>query len=265
MSVYTDEIFGPVLSVCPRRDLRRGARSGQLQPLRQRHGDLHQRRRCGPALPERGGGRHGRHQRADPGAGGLLQLRRLEGVAVRRHPRPRHRGRALLHPRQGHHHPLAGSQPRRHRARLPRRTSNLTASVRVCSRHAVTWHANTHTCLTRSQNEQKGSLRLVAGMVGGGDGADIGKTHRHAMRLDDQYVLAAGVLGRTPTASAQIAQAPRRAPDRVYRDYLRDGRSRSRARGRRRRRHRGHPERQPFRDRKRIPAQRESPWYARSR
>ena len=42
---------------------------------------------------------------------------------------------------------------------------------------------------------EKGDLRLVAGMVGGGDGADIGKTHRHAMRLDDQYVLAAGVFG----------------------------------------------------------------------
>ena len=38
--------------------------------------------------------------------------------------------------------------------------------------------------------------RLVAGMVGGGDGADIGKTHRHAMRLDDQYELAAGVFGQ---------------------------------------------------------------------
>ena len=43
-------------------------------------------------------------------------------------------------------------------------------------------------------SEQR-ALRLVAGMVGGGDGADIGKTHRHAMRLDDQYVLAAGVFG----------------------------------------------------------------------
>ena len=34
-------------------------------------------------------------------------LRRLEGLAVRRHPRARHRGRALLHPRQGRHLPLA--------------------------------------------------------------------------------------------------------------------------------------------------------------
>ncbi|WP_373418904.1 hypothetical protein [Rhodococcus opacus] len=33
---------------------------------------------------------------------------------------------------------------------------------------------------------KQGSLRLVAGMVGGGQGADIGKTHRYAMRLDDR-------------------------------------------------------------------------------
>ena len=38
-------------------------------------------------------------------------LRRLEGVAVRRHPRARRRGRALLHPRQGRHR-RAGSTRR---------------------------------------------------------------------------------------------------------------------------------------------------------
>ena len=42
--------------------------------------------------------RHGRDQRADPGADGLLLLRRLEGLAVRRQARPRPRGRLLLHP-----------------------------------------------------------------------------------------------------------------------------------------------------------------------
>ncbi|MDT5183428.1 MAG: hypothetical protein QOI29_1586, partial [Mycobacterium sp.] len=35
--------------------------------------------------------------------------------------------------------------------------------------------------------------RLVAGMVGGGPGAMIGAAHRHAMWLDNQYVLAAGI------------------------------------------------------------------------
>ena len=45
----------------------------------------------------------------------------------------------------------------------------------------------------------QGSTRLVAGMVGGGDGADIGKTHRHAMRLDDQYDWRPVSSGRIPT------------------------------------------------------------------
>jgi len=62
---------------------------------------------------------------------------------------------------------------------------------------------------------ERGSRRLVAGMVGGGVGADIGKTHRWAMRLDDRYELAAGVFGRNPgTASAMAAElgvAPARA------------------------------------------------------
>ncbi|WP_276070645.1 Gfo/Idh/MocA family protein [Mycobacterium yunnanensis] len=54
-------------------------------------------------------------------------------------------------------------------------------------------------------------------MVGGGDGADIGKTHRHAMRLDDQYVLAAGVFGRTADTAARVARDL--GVDRVYRDH----------------------------------------------
>ena len=49
--------------------------------------------------------------------------------------------------------------------------------------------------------------RLVAGMVGGGDGADIGKTHRHAMRLDDLYELAAGVFGQDVQSGARMAQS----------------------------------------------------------
>jgi hypothetical protein len=51
-------------------------------------------------------------------------------LAVRRQPRPRHRRGALLHPRQGHHQPLARPpraeraikhKPRRHQPRLPRK------------------------------------------------------------------------------------------------------------------------------------------------
>jgi malonate-semialdehyde dehydrogenase (acetylating)/methylmalonate-semialdehyde dehydrogenase len=42
-------------------------------------------------------GRHGRHQRADPGAHGLARLRRLEAQPVRRHARLWRGRRALLH------------------------------------------------------------------------------------------------------------------------------------------------------------------------
>ena len=52
-----------------RRRLRRGPRHHQREPLRQRHRDLHERRRRRAAVPARGAGRHDRHQRADPGAG----------------------------------------------------------------------------------------------------------------------------------------------------------------------------------------------------
>jgi predicted dehydrogenase len=61
--------------------------------------------------------------------------------------------------------------------------------------------------------------RLVAGMVGGGAGADIGKTHRHAMRLDDQFDLQAGVFGREPQRSATVAAQLGVPADRSYRDY----------------------------------------------
>ena len=53
-------------------DLRRGGLAGQREPVRQRHRHLHPRRRRGPPVPVRGRGGHGRHQRADPGAGGVL-------------------------------------------------------------------------------------------------------------------------------------------------------------------------------------------------
>ncbi len=64
-----------------------------------------------------------------------------------------------------------------------------------------------------------GSLRLSAGMVGGGYGADIGKTHRFAMRLDDRYQLVAGVFGQDATRSAQLGAELGVPADRVYRDY----------------------------------------------
>jgi predicted dehydrogenase len=61
------------------------------------------------------------------------------------------------------------------------------------------------------------SRRLVAGMVGGGPGAMIGAAHRHAMWLDNQYVLTAGIFGRSPQASAEFAESI--GVERVYEDY----------------------------------------------
>lgn len=66
---------------------------------------------------------------------------------------------------------------------------------------------------------EQGSRHLSAGMVGGGEGADIGKTHRYAMRLDDQYVLAAGVFGRAPETSARLARSLGVPAARTYRDH----------------------------------------------
>jgi predicted dehydrogenase len=54
-------------------------------------------------------------------------------------------------------------------------------------------------------------------MVGGGPGAMIGGAHRHAMWLDNQYALAAGVFGRNATMSAEFAASI--GVDRVYDDY----------------------------------------------
>lgn len=62
--------------------------------------------------------------------------------------------------------------------------------------------------------------RLSAGMVGGGIGADIGKTHRNGMRLDDRYTLDAGVFGRDPVQSAQVAAGLGVTPERVYSGYV---------------------------------------------
>jgi len=60
-------------------------------------------------------------------------------------------------------------------------------------------------------------MRLNAGMVGGGPGAMIGAAHRHAMWLDNQYVLTAGIFGRDQAASEEFAETLN--VERVYEDY----------------------------------------------
>jgi predicted dehydrogenase len=64
-----------------------------------------------------------------------------------------------------------------------------------------------------------GGRQLLAGMVGGGVGADIGKTHRFAMRSDDRYALAAGVFGQNPQSSGELGTQLGVAHDRVYANY----------------------------------------------
>ena len=59
------------------------------------------------------------HQRPDPGAGRLLLVRRLEGVALRRLARVRARVDPLLHARQGRHVPVARPGHEHGRPRLP--------------------------------------------------------------------------------------------------------------------------------------------------
>ena len=112
--LYTDEIFGPVLSVVRVDTYDEALKLVNDNP----YGN-------GTAIFTRDGGAARQFQYdvvcgmvgvnvPVPGAGGVLQLRRLEGVALRRpaHVRP---GRpAVLHPHQGGHLALAGPghQPR---------------------------------------------------------------------------------------------------------------------------------------------------------
>jgi len=56
-------------------------------------------------------------------------------------------------------------------------------------------------------------------MVGGGPGADIGKTHRNGMRLDDRYSLDCGVFGQDREESLRLGRSLGVADDRIYPDY----------------------------------------------
>ena len=62
--------------------------------------------------------------------------------------------------------------------------------------------------------------RVSAGMVGGGLGADIGKTHRNGMRLDDRYSIDCGVFGQGRQRSLELGASLSVAADRIYPDYL---------------------------------------------
>ena len=108
MTIYKEEIFGPVLSVVrsPSYDhavkLINAHEYGNGTAIFTRDGD------AARDLRRQDRGRHGRHQRADPGAGRLPLLRRLEALALRRPRHLRAGGRALLHAAEDGDGALAG-------------------------------------------------------------------------------------------------------------------------------------------------------------
>ena len=120
MRVYDDEIFGPVLSVVRVASLDEAIALVNANPYGNGVALFTARWRRGAPVRARDRGRHGRHQRADPGPGRVVLVRWVEGVDLRRQRDVRPRGGSLLHPAEGRHHPLARAARRRDRPRVPR-------------------------------------------------------------------------------------------------------------------------------------------------
>ncbi len=118
MTIYREEIFGPVLSVVRAKGYEEALSLINEHEYGNGTAIFHPRRRCRARLcrPHRGG--HGRHQRADPGAGRLFLLRRLETVAVRGPFDLRRGRRALQHAPQDGDDALAGGYQGRRRLYL---------------------------------------------------------------------------------------------------------------------------------------------------
>ena len=72
--------------------------------------------RRGPRLRAGRSGRHGRHQRADSRADGVLLVRRLEAVALRRPARARHGRHQVLHAHEGRDAAVDRGSRGRHRS-----------------------------------------------------------------------------------------------------------------------------------------------------
>ena len=115
-----DEIFGPVLVVLRADTLDEAIELINANPYGNGTAIFTSSGEAARDVPAQGQRRDDRHQRPDPGADGLLLVRRLEGLAVRRPPHPRPRRGEVLHPGQGRDEPVAAC-PRRHRrsAQLP--------------------------------------------------------------------------------------------------------------------------------------------------
>ena len=104
---YKDEIFGPVLQMVRAKDFEEAVRLPVEPRLWQRGRDLHPQRPRRARVHRAGQCRDGRSQRADPGAGLLPQLRRVEALGLRRHRPVWAGGHALLDQDQGRHPALA--------------------------------------------------------------------------------------------------------------------------------------------------------------
>ena len=117
MRIYKEEIFGPVLSVVRAKTYDEGLQLandheyGNGVAIFTRDGDAARRLRGQSA------GRHGRRERADPGAARLLHLRRMEALGLRRLEPARPGFGALLHQDQDRHLPLAERREGRRRVR----------------------------------------------------------------------------------------------------------------------------------------------------
>ncbi len=119
MRTYQEEIFGPVLQIVRAETFE----DALALPSNHQYGNgvaiFTRNGRAAREFAARSERRHGRHQRADPGAGRLSHLRRLEALGVRRHQPARHGGREVLHQGEDHHRPLARRRPGRFGLRHP--------------------------------------------------------------------------------------------------------------------------------------------------
>ena len=119
MSVYTDEIFGPVLSIVrvegydEAMDLINSNPYGNGTAIFTNDGGAARR------FQNEVAGRHGRHQRANPGSDGVLQLRRLEGLAVRRFATPTAWKVCIFHPQKAITQRWLDPSHGGHQSRLP--------------------------------------------------------------------------------------------------------------------------------------------------
>src|ERR1700683_1463717 len=61
--------------------------------------------------------------------------------------------------------------------------------------------------------------KLNWGLIGGGEGSQIGPAHRISAAMDGLYTLAAGALDADPARGRDFAQRLGVAPDRAYGDW----------------------------------------------